>query len=209
MYNMTAQPQRQRRARGSLTVEEILDAAERVARSDPRPLTIRAVATELGSSPMALYTYFSTKDELADALIDRVLRRVPIPQAGEWRDQLCELALSHGRVLLEHRWAVPMLFNSPSPGVGAARLGEAFLAILAAGGVTGEPAVGAFSAIIAVNYGRTAFAAVDHEEELPPLPGEYFPHSAANWTALAGYASEENYRRVLDIVIDGVALSAG
>lgn len=213
MYDMTTQPRsephsvRKRRARGSLTVEEILDAAERVAVTDPRPITIRAVATELGSSPMALYTYFATKDELADALIDRVLRRVPLPAQGEWLGELRALALAHGQTLMENRWAIPMLFNSPSPGVGAARLGEAYLEILSRGGVTGEAAVGAFSAIVAVNYGRTAFAAVDHEQELPALPAELFPHTAASWTAMLGYASQENYERVLDLVLAGIAAS--
>jgi len=208
MYDMTPQPQRQRRARGSLTVEEILDAAERVAVADPRPLTIRAVATELGSSPMALYTYFATKDELADALIDRVLRRVPIPEAGQWLTDLRALALAHGKTLMDHRWAVPMLFNSPSPGMGAARLGEAYLEILSRGGVTGHEAVSAFSAIVALNYGRTAFAAIDHEQELPAPPAELFPHTAASWAAMAGYASQENYESVLDLVIGGIEASA-
>jgi len=215
MYNMATQPQsssqskRTRRARGSLTVEEILDAAERVAVADPRPLTIRAVATELGSSPMALYTYFATKDELADALIDRVLRRVPLPDSGDWADELRELALAHGQTLMDNRWAIPMLFNSPSPGIGAARLGEAYLEILSRGGITGERAVSAFSAIIAVNYGRTAFAAVDHEEELPALPPELFPHTAASWGAMLGYASQENYERALDLVLAGIAAPTG
>jgi|GEM_PF-1806192 len=220
MYNMTTQAQnesqsgsapqapRQRRARGSLTVEEILDAAERVAVADPRPLTIRAVATELGSSPMALYTYFATKDELGDALIDRVLRRVPEPGPGQWRDQLRELALAHGATLIENRWAIPMLFNSPAPGMGAARLGEVYLGILARGGITGEDAVAAFSGIIAINYGRTAFAAVEHDQELPALPAELFPHSAANAAAFAAYASQANYERALDLVLEGIAALA-
>jgi AcrR family transcriptional regulator len=204
MYDMTVQPQRTRRPRGSLTVEEILDAAERVATADSRPITIRAIATELSSSPMALYAYFATKDELEDALIDRVLRRVPLPESGEWREQLSELALAHGRTLIEHRWAVPMLFASPSPGAGAARLGEAFLAILAAGGITGEDAVSAFSAIVAVNYGRTAFAAQEQPRELAPLPPEIFPHSAANAEAFAAYASQENYERAMNLVLAGI-----
>lgn len=171
---------------------------------DPRPLAIRAVAAELGSSPMALYTYFATKDELEDALIDRVLRRVPAPEPGSWQQELRELALAHGQTLVEHRWAVPMLFASPSPGIGAVRLGELYLEILAKGGITGERAVAAFSAIIAVNYGRTAFVTNASAEELPPLPAELFPHSAANYAALAEYASQENYERAMDIVLAGI-----
>jgi len=207
MYDMAGQPQRQRRARGSLTIEEILDAAERVAVADPRPLTMRAVAAELGSSPMALYTYFATKDELGDALIDRVLRRVPIPAQGDWLAELRELAIAHGNTLTEHRWAVPMLFNSPAPGLGAARLGEAYLAILTRGGISGERAVAAFSAIVAVNYGRTAFVALDRED-LPTLPPDVFPLSAGHAAEFAAYASHDNYERAMDIVIAGISAEA-
>lgn len=209
MYVMEAQsPTRPRRARGSLTPDEILDAAEAVAARTGEPLTVRAVAAELGASAMALYRYFPTKDDLVDALIDRVLERVPAPSPGDWLDELRELALAHARVLAEHPWAIAPLFASPSPGVGAAILGERFLAILARGGLTGEAAVAAFTGILALNYGRTAFAAGDGPVDLPPLPAEHFPHSAASAAALAGYAGDANYRRVLDLMLDGIRASA-
>ena len=66
---------RARRPRGSLTRELILDAAERVAATGFDALTMRAVAAELGAAPMALYRYFPTKDDLVNALRDRVLGR--------------------------------------------------------------------------------------------------------------------------------------
>ncbi len=197
-------PSRPRRARGSLTPDEILDAAEAVAVRTGEPLTVRAVAAELGSSAMALYRYFPTKDDLVDALIDRVLQRVPAPSPGAWHDELRELALAHGRILAEHPWAIGPLFASPSPGVGAATLGERFLGILARGGLTGEPAVAAFTGILALNYGRTAFTAGGEAPELPPLPAAHFPHSAASAAALAGYAGHANYRRALELLLDGI-----
>jgi hypothetical protein len=56
-------------SRGSLTTGDILDAAERVAGEGFAALTIRAVAADLQASPMALYRYFATKDDLVDALL--------------------------------------------------------------------------------------------------------------------------------------------
>src|SRR5262245_7663685 len=67
---------RTRRARGSLSRELILDAAEAVAQQGGfDALTLRAVAERLQAAPMALYRHFATKEELVNALLDRVLGR--------------------------------------------------------------------------------------------------------------------------------------
>jgi hypothetical protein len=66
---------RVRRPRGSLTPEVILEAAEEVAGHGFDALTMRAVAARLSAVPMALYNHFATKEQLVDALLDRVLSR--------------------------------------------------------------------------------------------------------------------------------------
>ena len=71
---------RTRRPRGSLTPDAILDAAEAIAAQGFTALTVRAVAARLGAAPMALYNHFATKEQLVDALLDRVLGRfAPAP----------------------------------------------------------------------------------------------------------------------------------
>ena len=72
-------PSRTRRPRGSLTPDAILDAAEEVAVDGFAALTMREVAARVGAAPMSLYRYYATKDELVDALLDRVLGRLVAP----------------------------------------------------------------------------------------------------------------------------------
>src|SRR3954465_5122971 len=94
---------RTRRPRGSLTPEVILDAAEAVAAHGFDKLTMRAVAARLDAVPMALYNHFATKDELVDALLDRVLSRFEAePAAGDWTKDLRRFARAHRRLLVEH-----------------------------------------------------------------------------------------------------------
>src|SRR5262249_48596537 len=96
---------RTRRPRGSLTPEVILDAAEAVARDGSDALSMRAVAGRLGAAPMALYNHFATKEELVDALLDRVLSRFqPPPRTDDWAADLGAFARAHRRMLLEHPW---------------------------------------------------------------------------------------------------------
>jgi AcrR family transcriptional regulator len=211
MYDMTA-----RRARSSLTPEEILDAAEAVMAGSVELLTMRAVATELGASPMSMYRYFATKDELVDALLDRVLGRVAVREpTDDWAEDLRRFAQAHRDVLAGHPWAVLPLFTHPNPGPSATRIGELAFAILARGGVAGVDAVVAFSGILALNYGWAAFSLSrpdaqekDHVEQmaaaLASLPADYFPHTVAVAVELAQYGSQDHYDRALDQLLVGV-----
>ena len=54
----------------------------------------------MGASPMALYRYFATKDELVDAMLDRVLGRIELrPPTDDWLADLTAFAAAHRAVL--------------------------------------------------------------------------------------------------------------
>src|SRR5919106_3829078 len=145
---------RTRRPRGSLTREVILDAAETVAAQGFHALSMRAVAGRLGAVPMALYNHFATKDELVDALLDRVLSRFePEPPTDDWVEDLRTFARAHRRVLTAHPWAVAPIFSRPNPGPSAVAIGDHAFGILARGAFAEDDAVAAFSGILALNYG--------------------------------------------------------
>src|SRR2546429_4120091 len=86
-------PARTRRARGSLSAETILDAAEQIVDRDGlHALSMPALARELGSGVTSIYWYFRSKDELVVALADRVEQhlyaRLPPVGDGPWDDEL-------------------------------------------------------------------------------------------------------------------------
>ena len=213
---------RTRRPRNSLTADAILDAAEQIAAQGLDGLTIRALATELDSSPMALYRYFATKDELVDAMLDRVLGRFAMADdTDDWAHDLAAFTEAHRRLLIEHPWAVVVLFSHPSPGVNAVRIGERALGILDRAGIRGAQAVAAFSALLALNYGWCAFSlardpstptgerAPDLAPSLAALPADLFPFTAAAAAPMADYGSDDQYTAALAFLLHGVAASAG
>lgn len=205
---------RVRRPRGSLTPAVILDAAEAVAAHGFDALTMRAVAARLGAVPMALYNHFATKDELVDALLDRVLGRFePVPPTDDWLEDLRQFARAHRKVLTDHAWAMAPLFSRPTPGMSAVRVGELALAIIRRGGCSNEAAVAIFSGVIALNYGWSSFttarqlnpaAGEQVAAAMAMLPADAFPNTAAVAAEMVGYGSDAHYERVLGAFLGGL-----
>jgi AcrR family transcriptional regulator len=206
---------RTRRPRGSLTPEVILDAAESVAANGFDALTMRAVAARLDAVPMALYNHFATKDQLVDALLDRVLSRFePEPATDDWTNDLRRFARAHRRLLVAHPWAVAPLFTQPNPGMSSVRIGEHALGILRRAGLSGARAVAAFSGIIALNYGWSSFTtARDLDPEGPShdvgamlaqLPRTGYPLTVDVAGEMGDYGSDQHYEFVLDQFLSGL-----
>jgi AcrR family transcriptional regulator len=212
---MADQP-RPRRARNSLTIPDILDAAEAVASNGMDAFTIRAVADRLGSSPMGLYRYVAGKEELVEALLDRVLGRMPVvPETVDALADLESFALTHRDLLIAHAWAVPGLIAHPLPGPNALPIGEQALRLLHRLGVEGDRAVAMFSGIIALNYGWVSFALARRAAEAAPSlarisagPSEGFPYTTAVGAAMAHFGSDDHYRAVLSELLSGLAAPA-
>jgi AcrR family transcriptional regulator len=182
-------------------------------------LTMRAVAARLEAVPMALYNHFATKEQLVDALLDRVLSRFePAPPTDDWIEDLRVFARSHRRLLADHPWAVAPLFTQPNPGLSAVWIGEHVLGILERGGLSDDQAVAAFSGLIAINYGWSSFTAArdldpsgpshDVAATLRQLPREVFPLTADVADAMGAYGSDAHYDFVLSQFLGGLCSSA-
>jgi AcrR family transcriptional regulator len=206
---------RTRRPRGSLTPEVILDAAEAVAGEGFDALTMRAVAARLGAVPMASYNHFQTKEQLVDALLDRVLSRFePEPATDDWVEDLRRFARAHRRLLARHPWAVAPLFARPNPGMSSVRIGELALGILRRAGLSDARAVAAFSGIVALNYGWSSFTTArdldpdgpghDVGAMLASLPRSDYPLTVEVAGELGAYGSDHHYAFVLDRFLSGL-----
>lgn len=183
-------------------------------------LTVRAVAARLQASPMALYRYFDTMDALLDALLDRVLGRFTAPApTDDWVHDLGAFARAHRAVLSAHPWTVAILFSHPSPGINATVIGEEALRILQRGSISGARAVATFSAVLALNYGWSAFAtargdadagpAASVAEALAAIPVEAFPLTVGVAAQFAAYGSDEHYELALAQLLSGIRAAAG
>ncbi len=89
-----------------LSRERILCAA--VAYADANgadKLSMRQLATQLDAGVMSIYHYFSSKDELLDAMVDWVAAKIHRPETGcAWRPAITEIALSANQAFTQHVW---------------------------------------------------------------------------------------------------------
>lgn len=94
-----------RKERGTLTRETVVEAAlAKLDREGIEAVSFRRLASELGVTPMALYRYVSSKEELLSAVTERVFEEFELPEDddGDWQDQLRGLARTFRRVLVAH-----------------------------------------------------------------------------------------------------------
>jgi AcrR family transcriptional regulator len=101
----------------SLDLEAVVDAAVSLADdSGLEAVSIRRVASRLEVTPMALYRYVESKEDLLDAMAERAYESLALPDPdAEWWHGLAELARSTRRVLLARPWAA-VLFARPLAG---------------------------------------------------------------------------------------------
>lgn len=97
--------------------EEIAHVCVHVADADGLDaVSMRRVATELGTGTTSLYRYVASKEDLFDLMVDFVLGSAPLPDpVGYWLADLRALAAWQRSRLLRHPWMTEL---SGRPAVG-------------------------------------------------------------------------------------------
>lgn len=202
----------------------VIDAAVALAdREGVEPLTIRRLADELGSRPMSLYHHVANKDDILDAMVDRVFTEITAPPADlDWGAAMRVRCLSARRVLASHPWAVPLLESRTSPGPATLRHHEAVLACLRSGGLSWQLVAHTYAALDSYVYGfalqEATLPATAGEELagladriLEPLDADLYPHLrafTAEHVMRPGYDFGVSFEVGLDLLLEGLAALA-
>lgn len=118
------EPGRSARTRGPkqrTTVDAVVAAAIRIADTDGLDaLTMRAVAEQLGVTPMATYTYVPGKAELLDLMVDTVYLQMPRRDftGKPWREKVSAIAEENLAMFENHPWITYLPTTRPPLGPG-------------------------------------------------------------------------------------------
>lgn len=119
-------PEPARRAPG---VDQYVAAALAVADAEGlAAVSMRRVASDLGSGTATLYRYITNRDELVDLMVDAAQGEEPLPDpTPDWRTDLAAVAHAQRATLLRHPWLAAELAGRPSLGPNTLRRAESAL----------------------------------------------------------------------------------
>jgi AcrR family transcriptional regulator len=207
-----------------LSEDVILNTAMRILREEGLDaVTMRRLASELDTGPASLYVYIRNRDELLNALFDRVGGMVQLEEAdpAHWREQLHRLVNGLLAVMEEHRGIARVAVANVPTGENALRVADNLMGLLLAGGVTPQDAAWACD-ILPLFTTAAAVETATHQErgDVPDdvvdvlqgvfstLSPERFPNLTRHAEELISGDGDERFRFGIDTFLDGLVARA-
>ena len=191
--DQAADPPESRRGRprgATLSQDDVVEAAARLAADGLEHLSMSALAAQLGVTPMAVYRHVRDKEHLLALLLDTALRRVrvPGPNDGSWEERLHAL---HRRVTRALQRYPGLLFDISVESDAGARLLDAYLKILLDAGFDARVAAQAYTGLYYLAIGTvtnahrrtTASPILDAPDGMSDRSGTVRAHRAALGTS--------------------------
>ncbi|GAA3431186.1 TetR/AcrR family transcriptional regulator [Kutzneria kofuensis] len=214
--------------RQQLSRELIVDTAlEILDREGMDGLSMRRIATELGTGAASLYAHVSNKDELQELLLERVLSQVPHepPDPARWASQLRDLCRHTVGALIAHTGIAQVALATIVPtGEASFSQAEAMLGLLRASGLPDAQVAVAFDVLTlyctafaveanAIRSGQFSPAEIAERtrqlgEYMASLPPDRFPSLLALGPLLGSGDGERRFLAAIDLVIAGIEVLA-
>jgi AcrR family transcriptional regulator len=211
----------------ALSRDQIVRAALAIAEAEgAQAISMRRIATELGSTAMALYRHVFSKDDLLDLMLDAVFGEIALPEqpAGDWRADLRMFAYASRTVLKRHPWVLSLLISRPTLGPNYLRWFEFSLACVANRGLdiaTMIQVVGVLNGYISatVSYEiaeeehtrRIGLSEADKREIITPyiqqmIASGRYPNFARFFAEEVNLDPEQSFTFGIECVLDGIAV---
>jgi AcrR family transcriptional regulator len=204
---------------GTISRQQIVDAAERVVRAGGyEQMTIRSLAADLGISPMALYHHVRDKDDLLDDVVDRLLARAWKPRAdpADWRAWISEAAERLRHLLVAQPAALHVYLTHPVASPAALDRMDSVMAELRQALGDEQSAQRAYAAIHTYTVGFAALEASRSGWQPPqdsrPRAGRASSRDTQRPVSdnpdlvqrLAAYTTPDQFRQGLNYLLDGI-----
>jgi AcrR family transcriptional regulator len=188
-----------------LTCPRVVRTALRLVDEHGLPaLTMRALATELQVTPMALYKHVRDKDELIDLMVDLMLGEVDLSTiTGDWVTQLRALGCAIHHVLTAHPALARVYSTHVRVGPHSLRIMERGLALLLEAGFSAPQAAHAFFALFTYITGYHQIGRVD-PRDYSALPPEQIPSITTITPHLSGIHQHGQFEYGLDTLLTGL-----
>lgn len=206
-----------------LDPDRLVDSALGVADADGLgAVTIRRLAQQHDVTPMALYRHFRDKEELLDAVADRLLGGIALPEPDDrpWHEQIRDVLAAFLAALRPHPNVAQLTLARILTSVPGLALAERTLALLDEAGYApdqaariGRQVLCALVSLVSNEPGAGQHGDPEarddalHAEKanLAALPPRRFPRVAAAADALTSTDRQDDYYRLgLDLAVAGL-----
>jgi AcrR family transcriptional regulator len=135
-------------------------------------LTMRRLATELSTSPMALYNHFPDKEAVLDAVTQLILTEIEAPSPGvSWQETARRIMRSARVVGLRHPHAAPLIARFPPRTPDALAFVEAGFRSFRAAGFNPTVTAQAYRTLVAYSLGAAQIELGDYFAAHPATAG--------------------------------------
>lgn len=198
-----------------LTRERIVDGAiDLIEQHGSHALSMRRLGVDLGVEAMSLYHYIGGRDDLVEAIGDRVLEPLHDLDLGErWREAADRFATALRAIAVTRPATFALVGLEPFDTPASLRPVERLVRLLVTDGFDPPQALGVYRAVAAYARGyalaeATGFtvdaAQPGGRERLAALPAQEFPILCGRADELAALDADSGFRRGLDALLAGL-----
>ncbi len=184
-------------------------------------LSMRTLATALGTGPMTLYNYVRDRSDLDALVVEAVMSKVRLPrESGDWQADVRAIVEATWRTVRRHPNVIPLALTRRTLHETTLEWAEALLRALARSGRTGVDLLVAFRTVSGFVMGLAQAQLADpvspqdspQDDGANPdvkraqaLAAERFPRLIEIAGAAAKVGADREFRAGLDIVMAGLA----
>lgn len=187
-----------------LSRESILDAGlQLLDEGGPPALSMRTLARRLGVTATAIYYHYAGREELLEAVVDEVCRRIvaPVPPDGPRDDRLRALATAMVDEAGAHPAVATWVITNYARQGPVLRVHELILAILHEAGVDPDAAMQVKGSLLRYCVGHLTLRAAAPGPHWRELPEDEFPEHWAAGAAIDRFDPEANFRAGIDALL--------
>lgn len=196
------------------TRDEIATAAlELVDARGLAALSMRSLATALGTGPMTLYNYVTDKEGLEELVVTAVLATVAAPgSSADWRADVERIARGIWIAVGKHPAAIPLVLTRRVSSPAGFAVIDALIAALGRGGLDGENRLAAFRAVLGFALG-SAQAGLGADSQgaatrISAVAGDDYPNVAALAEVAQRTSPTTEFELGIAMLLDGIAMRA-
>jgi AcrR family transcriptional regulator len=203
--------------RARFTTDEIAAAALGIVDdAGVGALSMRALATALGTGPMTVYNYVPDKEGLEELVVAAVVAEVRIPEpTANWTDDVYAVAEAMWRGIRSHPAAIPLVLTRRTSSATGFAVVDALIAALGRGGLSDPDRLAAFHAVFALVVGAAQAElagpftrgrdAGDAAARIGSTAGGAHPHIETLSHVAREVSVEEDFAQGLQMLLDGIS----